>query len=236
MYLDEKYLFFTGSMLSNWAEGKFTATLPDGTETEFTSAEQHMMASKAVFFNDMESLEKIMSTNDPSRQKSIGRKVKNFKEDAWLDASFDIVAHGVYSKFSQIPEFREGLLETGDRILVEAAPWDKIWGIGMDMRHPDINDEDKWQGTNWLGKVLMRARKRIRTIDAEIKAEVDRIQSEITGLENSIEHRNNVWHSDDDFGAALRAAAEPEDDTTLRWRAQVAELHIQLKAVKGEEA
>ena len=130
MYLDEKYLFFTGSMLSNWAEGKFTATLPDGTETEFTSAEQHMMASKAVFFNDMESLEKIMSTNDPSRQKSIGRKVKNFKEDAWLDASFDIVAHGVYSKFSQIPEFREGLLETGDRILVEAAPWDKIWGIG----------------------------------------------------------------------------------------------------------
>lgn len=167
MYLNEKYLFFTGSMLSNWAAGEFTATLPDGTETEFTSAEQHMMASKAVFFNDMSAFEKIMNTNDPGTQKSFGRRVKNFDDKKWLNASFDIVAHGVYAKFSQIPEFRKGLLETGDRILVEAAPWDRIWGIGMGMDHPDINNEDKWQGTNWLGKVLMQARRQLRAEDEQ---------------------------------------------------------------------
>lgn len=169
MYLDEKYLFFTGSVLSNWAEGTFTATLPDGTETEFTSAEQHMMASKAIFFDDLNAFEKIMNTNDPSAQKSFGRRVKNFDEKKWLNASFDIVAHGVYEKFNQIPAFKEALLFTSDRILVEAAPWDKIWGIGMDMRHPDINDEDKWQGTNWLGKVLMRARTQLRA-EADVEA------------------------------------------------------------------
>jgi ribA/ribD-fused uncharacterized protein len=34
-------------------------------------------------------------------------------------------------KFSQNEKFKEFLLSTNDKILVEASPYDTIWGIGM---------------------------------------------------------------------------------------------------------
>jgi len=47
------------------------------------------------------------------------------------------------------------LLATKDRILVEASPVDKIWGIGMAQDHPHIQDPSLWQGLNLLGFALI---------------------------------------------------------------------------------
>jgi len=55
-------------------------------------------------------------------------------------------------------EIREFLLSTGNAILVEASPYDKIWGIGLDREHAEKVPVEKWTGENLLGCALMETR------------------------------------------------------------------------------
>ncbi len=63
----------------------------------------------------------------------------------------------------QNPSLKNLLLSTGDKILAEACPYDKIWGIGLDANHPDSTDQSKWKGDNLLGKILMQIREELST-------------------------------------------------------------------------
>ena len=127
----------------------------------YSSAEQFMMAEKAVLFGDVETLREIRRAEDPSTAKKLGRKVRGFDESKWQAARFEIVVRGNVAKFSQNAKLRKHLLASGDDVLVEASPTDRIWGIGMAKDHPDTNDPRKWRGLNLLGFALMEARTRI---------------------------------------------------------------------------
>lgn len=50
------------------------------------------------------------------------------------------------------------LLETGSKVLVEASPHDRIWGIGMAQEHADAPYPERWLGENRLGRILMEVR------------------------------------------------------------------------------
>ncbi|MEM9510292.1 MAG: NADAR family protein [Cyanobacteria bacterium P01_E01_bin.35] len=69
---------------------------------------------------------------------------------------------GNLGKFEQNKALREFLVNTGERILVEASPRDRIWGIGMNQNHLDVANPYKWQGLNLLGFALMEVRNMIR--------------------------------------------------------------------------
>ena len=84
--------------------------------------------------------------------------VRNFDPDRWDAACYDIVKAGNLAKFSQNPELWDYLKSTGTRILVEASPRDRIWGIGMGKSNPDAADPAKWRGTNLLGFALTEVR------------------------------------------------------------------------------
>lgn len=56
--------------------------------------------------------------------------------------------------------FREVLLQTGNKELVEASPMDRIWGVGFGAANAGAN-RGRW-GLNLLGKCLMRAREQFR--------------------------------------------------------------------------
>ena len=148
---------FYGGPFSNWVRGKFEV---DG--KVYATSEQYMMEQKALFFGDTEMAEKIMGTRDPAQQKAFGRLVKNFDAAKWNAVSRDIVYKGCLAKFTQIEEYKEYMLATGDEELVEASPYDKIWGIGLGQNDPRALDKSQWQGTNWLGEVLMRVRETLR--------------------------------------------------------------------------
>ena len=60
-------------------------------------------------------------------------------------------------KFSQHPELKTFLLKTHQRILVEASPYDRIWGVRMRMSHPNPYQPKRWRGKNQLGFTLMAA-------------------------------------------------------------------------------
>ncbi|KAI1073395.1 DUF1768-domain-containing protein [Whalleya microplaca] len=62
--------------------------------------------------------------------------------------------------------FRDVLLATGDRELVEASPYDRIWGVGF--RPQDAGRNRKRWGLNLLGKCLMEVREQFRREDEEM--------------------------------------------------------------------
>ena len=150
----------TEMCLSQWYPCEFEA---EG--TKYTSAEQYMMAEKARPFGDEEIRTQILKTSDPAICKKLGRKVRNFNQEKWNKNRENIARKGNFYKFSQNAKLREFLLSTGDKILVEASPRDRIWGIGMGKSNPDALDPAKWRGRNLLGFSIMSVRKKIAFMD-----------------------------------------------------------------------
>lgn len=151
------YLFFWGGFLSQWADSNFAIE-----NITYNCAEQYMMAEKARLFKDENMLRKILTTTDPSQQKKYGRQVRNFDKNEWDAIAQDVVYDASMAKFTQNKHLKEQLLDTGDAILVEASPYDDVWGIKMFVDHPDILDPSKWKGKNWLGIACTKARESIR--------------------------------------------------------------------------
>ena len=133
-------------------------------EVEFLTAEHWMMVQKALLFKDegiARSILNITEINSGSmaQVKSLGRRVANFEEDKWASAREKIVLEGTLHKFEQNSELKTKLLETGDRIIVEASPLDRIWGVGFGERNA-LKEKTRW-GQNLLGVALMETRGRL---------------------------------------------------------------------------
>jgi ribA/ribD-fused uncharacterized protein len=128
----------------------------------YKTAEHYMMAGKAKLFNDNEILEEILKAESPNVAKSLGRKVKNFDPQIWNEHKYEIVKRGNALKFSQNEKYKAFLLSTNDKILVEASPYDTIWGIGMLEADSRAKNPLQWNGGNLLGFALMEARDELR--------------------------------------------------------------------------
>lgn len=134
----------------------------DSANRRFPTSEHFMMHGKALLFNDPQTAAKILEAPTPLAAKMLGRKVQNFDERVWKENCVSIVAEGCFLKFLQCEEAGRFLLATGERILVEAAPRDRIWGIGMSASNENRLDPSKWRGSNQLGEALMTVRDRLR--------------------------------------------------------------------------
>jgi ribA/ribD-fused uncharacterized protein len=143
----------TKSCLSQWYDAPFEAK-----GIIYRTAEHFMMASKARLFNDKIALNKILSASNPGAAKAFGREITGFIEKTWDHQRFDVVIQANCLKFSQHPSLHEFLLRTGDQILVEASPTDRIWGIGLSSTDPNADNPNHWKGDNLLGFALMSVR------------------------------------------------------------------------------
>ncbi|MEW6278856.1 MAG: NADAR family protein [Candidatus Eremiobacterota bacterium] len=124
----------------------------------YPTAEHFMMSWKARLFGDEEQLAAILKAPHPGEAKSRGRQVKGFDPDRWNAESFAVVVQGNLAKFGQNPELKRYLLGTGSRVLVEASPHDRVWGIGLPASDPSAERPSEWQGENRLGFALMEVR------------------------------------------------------------------------------
>ncbi|MFD8251065.1 NADAR family protein [Streptomyces werraensis] len=145
------------SCLSQWWPSPFTV---DG--VQYATAEHWMMAAKARLFDDTEGERRVLAAGHPSEAKKAGRLVRGFDEEIWRRERFGIVVEGSVHKFAAHGELRSFLLNTGDRVLVEASPVDRVWGIGLAADAEAANDPTRWRGPNLLGFALMEARRRLR--------------------------------------------------------------------------
>ncbi len=142
---------------SQWWEQDFVV---DG--VTYASAEHWMMAGKAKLFGDEEMFEKIIKSDSPAAAKKLGRKVRNFREDLWLANRYEIVREGNFHKFSQSEVLKGVLLGSKDKVLVEASPYDAIWGIGLSVQAEGIENPENWRGLNLLGFALMEVRDQLK--------------------------------------------------------------------------
>jgi len=161
------YLFFWGhtprraghldaTCLSQWFPSAFVV---DG--ERYPTAEHYMMAAKARLFGDEASRAAILAAPSPADAKAIGRRVRGYDDERWARARVDAVVAGSVAKFAQNAPLAAFLLATADRVIVEASPRDRIWGIGMGASNPDARVPSRWRGLNLLGFALMDARRRL---------------------------------------------------------------------------
>ena len=147
----------TASCFSQWWPAPFTVA-----GSRYATAEHWMMASKARLFGDEEMAARIVEAGSPKQAKELGRKVKGFDGALWDREKNEIVAEGSFQKFSQNKDLGAFLLATGDKVLVEASPVDRIWGIGLAADDEKAANPLLWRGENLLGFALMQARDRLR--------------------------------------------------------------------------
>jgi len=143
----------TKTCLSQWFEISF---MVDG--VKYLSAEHWMMAEKAKTFGDLEILPEILLAENPKIVKDLGRKIKNFDENIWDKFKYESVKNGNFHKFNQNAELKKYLLSTENKVLVEASPYDKVWGIGLEKENPNSLKPQNWNGENLLGFALMEVR------------------------------------------------------------------------------
>lgn len=158
-----KYLLFwghqpgrhglTASCFSQWYDAPFVV---DG--KRYATAEHFMMAEKAALFGDAETEAMVLQAPNPGAAKALGRQVRGFDEAQWIEQRFDIVVRANRTKFAQHGDLRTFLLQTGERVLVEASPVDRIWGIGLAQDDERAQDPNQWRGLNLLGFALMVVR------------------------------------------------------------------------------
>lgn len=180
----EKYTYFwvTKSPFSQWYKSTFKATtlMIEGigsddklynlkrTEIldelfpfdvqEYSSAEQFMMYHKAMIFLDREIAVQIMNTHDVRKIKTLGRQIKEYDEEVWRYYRSKVVYEGNKAKFTQNEDLKRTLFATKGTTLVEAAPNDTIWGIGLAEDDSRAKKRETWQGKNLLGEILTQLR------------------------------------------------------------------------------
>jgi hypothetical protein len=96
----------------------------------------------------------------PQDAKGIGRQIRNYNDRIWSAKRYHAMVQVLEAKFED-PELKEILLATGDRIIVEASPYDRIWGVGLSEEDDDLY-KGNWKGQNLLGKALMEVREKLR--------------------------------------------------------------------------
>ena len=161
-----KYLFFWGhqskgntiskSCFSQWYTSPFSEN-----SNSFATAEHYMMYGKAKLFGDTDAMQKALNAKNPGAVKAVGRAVKGFDGAIWDANKFDLVVKANLAKFSSNDDLKCFLINTSNRVLVEASPVDKIWGIGLAQDDEAASNPNLWKGENLLGFALMEVREKL---------------------------------------------------------------------------
>ena len=170
-----------------------------GKETVVSFSEKSLMLCKASLMGDTDTFHAIEVSDTPDKVKRLGRQVRPWDEERWQAHVCDIATHVISTKFASLPRsfasflpalsrlhifslarmtllfcarcrLQHYLLATGERAIAEAAPHDRVWGIGLDASNPDAQQPHMWRGANVLGWALMKVRAELRCSAAPAQA------------------------------------------------------------------
>lgn len=115
-------------------------------DVPYPTVEHAFQAAKST---DPEFQKRIREAPTPGEAKKLGRQAP-IRPD-WESVKIDFMRFLVWNKFSTNEDLKAKLLATGEAELVEGNNWgDVFWGVC------------KGQGQNWLGRLLMETRERLK--------------------------------------------------------------------------
>lgn len=158
MKITNKYVFFWDGIYSQWYQAPMIIN-----SVKYNCCEQYMMHQKALFFGDEEIAKSVMNAKSPRDQKELGRQIKDFDANRWGKVCLKIVIDGNHAKFSQNLDLKKEMMQTENKIFVEASPYDQIWGIGLDQDNEGIEDARNWRGQNLLGWALTLVKQELQS-------------------------------------------------------------------------
>jgi len=100
-------------------------------------------------FEQLAYREKIRKANTPKIAADLGKNRSRKIISNWEHIKVAVMTTAIEQKIKQHRDFKELLLSTNDRLLIENSPYDNFWGIGR-----------VGSGMNFLGTVLMRQREK----------------------------------------------------------------------------
>ena len=130
--------------LSNFYPASFTY---DG--VQYISIEQFIQASKAKYFEDVDTYNQIMGCSTSLECKRASRLIRNVDVDRWELVAGNICQPGIRAKFLQNPP----VMDTGSKTIVECAS-DRLWGTGIPLNDPMCLDPQKWINQGIMGQIL----------------------------------------------------------------------------------
>ena len=132
----------------------------------YHSLEQYIQHQKAIYCGDTTAANDIMSCKTALQCKRASKNIENYNSDEWSRYAETECIKGLLAKFDQNPKLKTILLNTGSKTLVECS-WDKIWGTGYPLSHPDCLDAENWESAGLLGTLLMAVREKLKATDTE---------------------------------------------------------------------
>ena len=138
----------------------YPASFKEGA-TVYTCSEQMYQQQLCLHFADAQAARTVLLQTDPVEMKKIGDRLLKSNPDkkaSWYNNSARCaMKNAVRLKFLQNPNLCD-LLKNSCGQLVEANPYDIVWGVGLSLKDEQIWDETAWKGTNWLGEILGEVR------------------------------------------------------------------------------
>ncbi|KAJ4344686.1 uncharacterized protein N0V89_012430 [Didymosphaeria variabile] len=237
-------VYFYGASNANGFLSQMYPVRFDHAGLKFNSAEQYFQYAKAALFEDEKMMEAIINEKEPKKQKSLGKKVKPFDKDLWQTESFHVVTSATWLKFTKseaAKELKPQLLATGKRLLAEASPRDKIWGIGLNVEQAKSRKPSDWTGRNLLGQALMFVRDRVvADLDEQNVTREQGEESKTTGKtklpagheplqEDSTSDVDADGSTDEEYSTGLHLEPQqtpPTNDRTMKPKAVVPEKRV----------
>lgn len=127
---------------------------------KFCCNEQYFHFMKANMFKDEVTAAKIKAETDPYKMISLGRQVKGYRHQKWMQEAKGVLKRANEAKYRQNKTARDALLSTGSKMLGEASA-NKIYGTGVGLFSKKATDVSAWEGQNLMGKILTEIRDEI---------------------------------------------------------------------------
>ena len=157
-----KFALFYKEWPSNFCKTKFIWEA-FSEKPEFFCTEQAFMWTKAKLFGDEEMATNILKSDSPMECKKFGRAVIGYDDKKWSEVRYDYMLQVNRARFEQDKGLQAKLLDKkfDGLVFVEASPYDRVWGVGLEQDDPRIDDEKNWLGTNLLGQAITQVREEL---------------------------------------------------------------------------
>lgn len=123
------------------------------------SAEHAYQYTKAIRRGEIDQAKKILEARNASEAKYQSRFLK--PSSTWKTERDDAMTQVLSAKAHSVPEFRDALLKTGKRKLVETVRNETYWASGLDQQDTLHTKPEFWMGKNRMGDLLMDLRKKL---------------------------------------------------------------------------